>query len=772
MNGDRREAERIRWLRREIERHNRLYYVEGRPEISDEVYDALFRELQELERRHPELDDPASPTHRVGGEPLPGFVSYPHTIPMLSLENTYSREELERFDRRMRKLLGVEAVAYVVEPKIDGVSLSVRYEEGRLVRALTRGDGRSGDDVTANVRTIRSVPLRLTADPPPAVFEARGEVFMTREDFERLKAAQIAAGEKPFDNPRNATAGTIKLLDPREVARRPLRMLFYAVGDVEGVTIESQQALLRLLPTLGLPTHSRVWPVVGMEAMWRAIEELRVWRETLPYQTDGAVIKVDRFADRELIERKAREALSIERAPKWAKAFKYGSEKAVTRLKAITVQVGRTGLLTPVAELEPVPLAGSLISRATLHNEEEIRRKDIRVGDWVEIEKAGEVIPAVTRVLTERRPPGTVPYRLAEALGYRCPVCGGPIVRDPQYVAWRCTNPQCSAQTVRRLLFLAAREALDIQMLGEAVAEALVERGLVREPLDLFTVSERDLARLNLGTGDDPRLFGSKNARKVMEALQKARTLPLARWILALGIPEVGATTAHALGLLHRDFDDLATSPLLGAMRRYYEREAQRPARKDDPEGYARATAEMARLASELETAGLARPAAGRAGEDWILALGPQVVRSVTDYFASETGRRVLQRLKELGIHPLGGGGPEGPLAGKTFVLTGTLASLSRADAVERIRAAGGTVSDSVSRHTDYVVAGEKPGSKLDKARQLGVTILDEAAFLNLLRSAAPSPSPAPGPPREPVQGRLFDDRPSTPTPDPTRKPP
>ncbi len=755
-----REAERVHFLRREIERHNRLYYVEGRPEISDEAYDALFRELQELEHRHPELDNPASPTKRVGGGPLPGFVSFPHAVPMLSLENTYSREELERFDRRMRKLLGRDRVGYVVEPKIDGVSLSVRYEEGILVRALTRGDGRNGDDVTVNVRTIRSVPLRLTVEPPPMVFEVRGEAFMTRADFERLKAAQAAAGEKPFDNPRNATAGTIKLLDPRQVARRPLRMLFYAVGETEGVTIRSQTELLRMLPTFGLPTHPRVWPVEGLEAMWKAVEELRIWRESLPYQTDGAVIKVDDFAEREIIERNARDALSVERAPKWAKAFKYGSEKAVTRLLAITVQVGRTGILTPVAELEPVPLAGTMISRATLHNEEEIRRKDIRVGDWVEIEKAGEVIPAVTRVLTERRPPGTEPYQMAETLGYRCPACGGAIARDPQYVAWRCLNPQCSAKTVRRVLFLAAREALDIQMLGEVVAEALVEKGLIRDPLDLFDLKEGDLAALNLGTEEEPRLFGPKNARKVMEALQRARNLPLARWILALGIPEVGVTSAYALGVLHRDFEDLSSSRWLAAMRRFYDLEDHRPRKKEDPEGYARVTAEMARLAAELEAAGLARPsaAADRRGEEWNVAFGPQLVRSVCGYFESEPGRQVLERLKALKINPQGSGGGKkvGGLAGRAFVLTGTLATLTRQEAAERIRAAGGTVSDSVSRQTDYVVAGEKPGSKLEKARQMGVTILDEAGFLRLLESAAET-SFRETASRKAIQGDLFE---------------
>lgn len=757
MSGDAREAgahARLRFLRAEVERHNRLYYVEAQPEIEDRAYDALFRELEELERAHPEWADPDSPACRVGGAPVEGFATVTHRVPMLSLGNTYSREELEQFVRRVQERLGGEPVRFVVEPKIDGVSLAVRYERGRLVRAATRGDGRTGDDVTANVRTIRAVPLRLNTPEPPAVLEARGEVYLARADFARLNERQTAAGERPFANARNAAAGSLKQRDPRVAAGRPLRILFYGLGEADGVAFRSQLDLLEAFRKWGLPTHRRTWTAGDAGALWRAIEELDASRAGLPFETDGAVVKLDDVAQRDRVGYTAR-------APSWAMAYKYEPETAVTRLTAITVQVGRTGLLTPVAELEPVTLAGSVISRATLHNEDEIRRKDIRVGDRVAIKKAGEVIPAVVAVCPEGRAPDAAPFDMARHLGGRCPECGGPIARDPQYVAWRCENPQCPAQSVRRLRYFAMREGLDLQMLGDVVAEALVDRGLIREPLDLYGLDPALLGALNLGSEAEPRMFGRKNAEKLLQALEAARTLPLARWICALGIPEVGESTAWELGRLHRDLPHLAASPLLRAMKRVTALAAARPRKNEDPEGYAAAQAAIEALGRELADQGAARMSAARGkAQEWRLLFGPKVVDNVIAYFESPAGRAVLERLDALGIRPRGGGGAatDAPLAGQTFVLTGSLSGMDRETASARIRAAGGVVSASVSKQTGFVVAGENAGTKLDKARSLGVRVLDEAAFRALLESAeaASGGAAAPPPTPPPRQGRLF----------------
>lgn len=748
-------AARIRFLRGELERHNRLYYVDAQPEISDREYDALYRELEDLERAHPDLADPDSPTRRVGGEPLSGFTSHRHAVPMMSLGNTYNRDELAQFDRRVRDRLGGAEAVYVVEPKIDGVSLSVRYEKGVLVRALTRGDGRAGDDVTANVRTIRSVPLRLQTKSPPAVFEARGEVYMTRAGFSRLNEKRSQAGEEPFANARNATAGTIKQLDSRIVAARPLELLFYAAGDMQGLALKSQKELLELFGTYGLKTHPRFWVAAGFAEVWAAVEALDALRPDLPYETDGAVIKLDPFDQRETVGWTAK-------APSWAIAYKFEAETAVTRLTAITVQVGRTGILTPVAELEPVLLAGSTISRATLHNADEIVRKDIRVGDVVEIKKAGEVIPAVIGVRLESRPPESAPFLLDQALGGKCPVCGGSISRDPQYVAWRCDNLQCPAQNIRRILYVAAREALDLQMLGEVVAEALVEKGLIREPLDLFALDVDRLGDLNLGTQEAPRTFGRKNAAKLLQAIEASRDLPLSRWIAALGIPEVGASTAFELGRMHQALSDLIRSRLLADMQRYYALEAGKAGgRKADADGYQAALAERELIVRGLEAKGAAKPSAAKTkSREWLLAFGPKVVDSVIAYFRSPAGQGVVKRLLELGINPRGDAAGEGAaaasagvLAGKTLVLTGSLPALTREEATARIRAAGGTVSSAVSKNTAYVVAGAEAGSKLEKALELGVPVLDEAGLVALLGGEKP---PRPPPPPKPRDGELF----------------
>ncbi|MDT8391940.1 MAG: NAD-dependent DNA ligase LigA [Lentisphaeria bacterium] len=753
---------RIIYLRRELERHNHLYYSLARPEISDRDYDVLYSELVALEDQYPEFVTPDSPTRRVGGGPLDGFVTKPHAVPMLSLDNTYTMDDLARFHTYVTSRLPGQTPTYIVEPKIDGVSLSVRYENGALTTALTRGNGREGDDVTANIRTIRSIPWRLTADQPPAVFEARGEVFMTRDDFSALNERRREAGETEFANARNATAGSLKLLDSREVARRPLAAIFYAEGEIDGMHVASQTELLDSMRSFGLPTADFAVSAESLEELRAAVEILGKKRYDFPYDIDGAVIKVNDFPQRESLGFTAK-------APSWAKAFKYAAETAETVLRAISVQVGRTGILTPVAELEPVRLAGSVIARATLHNEDEVRRKDIRVGDTVVIEKAGEVIPAVLDVILDKRPPGAEPFDLPAHVDNKCPSCGGPISRDPRFVAWRCENLFCPAQLVRRLRHFTARAALDIESVGRIVAEKLVERGLVSDPLDVFDLTLEQLAPLNLGTDKDPRVFGAKNAAKTLDALAKARELPLSRWLFAIGIADIGVSTAEEVAAAHASFQDIADSAVLRdslAVLRL-----QEEARRVNPKGAdnrdataaekARLREKMAAINTELQRAGraladkgLARPkTSGRLkalDEEFLPVFGETVATSLITFFASEAGKQLLARLAELGIDPKGGTSADTadrPLAGKTVVITGALTSMRRDEAREKLQALGAKVTGSVSKNTDYVLAGDNAGSKLAKARALGVAVLSEEAVLSLFENpAAARPVAAPSP--------------------------
>jgi len=774
---DRNESQkRIAALRQEINRHNHLYYVEAMPVVSDVEYDTLHRELAALEGEFPDLITPDSPTQRVGGAPLSEFVTRPHSVPMLSLDNAKTENDLRLFHERVCRGLGVDRVRCTVEPKVDGVSLSIRYEEGVLTQALTRGNGREGDDVTANVRTIKSIPLRLHTDRPPAVWEARGEVFMAKQDFLELNKRRLESGEAEFANARNATAGTLKLLDANLVAQRPLDIVFYAQGEIRGAAVENQVDLLRRMREFGLRCQSFVRVVEGFDGIWGAIQDLERERPNLPYDIDGAVVKLDDFAAREQLGFTAK-------APSWALAYKYAAEQTTTRLRAITVQVGRTGVLTPVAELEPVFLAGSTISRATLHNEDEVRRKDVRVGDTVFIRKAGDVIPEVVSVVLEKRPPGAPPFDLCEHVENKCPSCAGPIRRDPQFVAWRCENLQCPAQGVRRLEHFAARSAMDIESLGDIVAERLVESGMVRAPLDLFDLELGPLAALNLGTEDEPRVFGAKHAAKLLEAVDKARALDLGRWLHALGIPNTGVTTAHQMAALHADFEELAESEILGDVVRLFEIQDQakevnpastrnRPSSDQEREERAARFAELSQrieaVGERLAAIGLTRvkegKSTGRAAQYVTTRFGPVAARSVLDFFASEAGQSDLARLRELGIHPRGGSA-EGeaderpqPLADKTFVLTGGLSAMTREAAAERIRALGGAATGSVSRNTTYLVVGAEPGSKkVSQAEKLGVPMIGEAELLALLGDAAP-PQPEPAPPDQavPPEDDLF----------------
>ncbi|MDD2236759.1 MAG: NAD-dependent DNA ligase LigA [Kiritimatiellae bacterium] len=550
---------RLEELKKLIDHHNQRYYQMSAPEITDREYDALYAELLAIEKTHPDWITPDSPSQRVGETPLSGFTQIQHAIPMMSLANTYSKTELLDFFTRTRKLLAGTPNAWVVEPKIDGLAVSLRYEDGHLVHAVTRGDGKTGDNITANVRTIRTVPLKLSSATPPRILEVRGEVYMTRSGFARINREREERGEEPFANPRNAAAGSLKLLDARTVATRPLDALWYALGETDGIDITTQQQLLATLASFGLRVTDQYRVCAEPDEVLAAIDALHAQRHEFPFEIDGAVIKVNELALYEQLGVTAK-------SPRWAVAYKYEPEQAQTRLNAITIQVGRTGVLTPVAELEPVFLAGSTISRATLHNEDEIHRKDIRIGDTVTIEKAGEVIPAVVAVDTSARTGAEQPFHMPA----HCPVCGEPTLRNKDEVAWRCVNLQCPAQNKRRIEHFASRDAMDIQQLGSQVADALVDQQLVREPLDLYDLKQARLERLNLGSAEEVRLFGAKNAAKLLDALEKTKTAPLAQWIFAFGIPQVGKTAAYHLAEKHTDFQHFAQQELLQPADRFY----------------------------------------------------------------------------------------------------------------------------------------------------------------------------------------------------------
>jgi DNA ligase (NAD+) len=721
---------RITALRAQLARHDELYYRQARPEITDFDYDLLKQELADLEARFPQFASAVSPTQRVGDDRAQGFQEVAHRQRMLSLDNTYSEAELRAFHARLARLLGTDDLCYTVEPKIDGLAVSLTYEAGRLVCAVTRGKGDRGDDVTANALTIAALPRALRGDRVPDLVEIRGEIYLTAAEFERINAERAAAAEDLYANPRNLAAGTIKLLDPVEVARRRLEIVLYSLGHCEPAVVQSQAELHRRLRAWGLPVVERIWQARGIDEAWLAIGELDGIRRTFAYGTDGAVVKLDDFAQQQ-------RAGDTAKSPRWAIAYKYKPDTARTRLRAITIQVGKTGILSPVAELEPVLLAGSTISRATLHNEDEIRRKDIRIGDLVEIEKAGEVIPAVLRSFPDARVAGTPEFDLAAAVGGRCPACGGRIAKvavaaeEAQGVAWKCQNYDCRAQRAGRLGFFCSRRALAIDGVGGVVAAKLVELDLVRDPPDLYDVSLEILAALNLGTADEPRVFGEKNAAKVVAAREAARVLPLEKWLYALSVPDVGESTARELGRRHRDFAALAKSPLLRAVLRKAELEDEKEraspnSKKNPPKDDAeRERRKVRRVEIDTELGALTRgPLAGVPSE-----IGAAVAASVIDFFVSEPGQRLLTKLRTLGLDPQGMVAAAGVFTGRTFVLTGTLPTLRREEAEQMILAAGGKVSSSVSKNTSYVLAGTEAGAKLDKARALGVPVLDEPEF-------------------------------------------
>ncbi len=735
-----------------IRRNNELYYAKAEPELSDAEYDTLYRELETLEREHPDFITPASPTQRVGNDLSEGFRKVQHPVPMQSIDDMFAHKpdggetdaELIEFYTRLSSNLGTHAPKVVVEPKIDGCAVTLLYRAGKLAYAATRGDGRTGDDITANVRTMKGIPFTLPGGAPE-LLEVRGEIFMPTAEFERLNEQRDADGLPAFANPRNATAGTIKLLDPEEVAKRPLRFLAHGLGAYEGGSpLRTADDYEKLLHTMGIPVNQPILRAESLAELREAVARINRERTALGFGTDGAVIKLDDFT--------AREALgSTARAPRWAAAFKYLPEQRETLLRGITVQVGRTGVLTPVAELEPVRLSGTVVSRATLHNQDEISRKDIRIGDTLLMEKSGEIIPAVVHVVLAKRPETALPYSLYEAVNGCCPCCGAPISQQEGQVAWRCNNLTCTAQAAMRTTYFCKREALDIENLGGTVAEALVNSGMITTPLDLFRLSVEELGILNLGCEEEPRRFGEKNAAKALAALEAARHLPLERWLTALGIPAVGNITARAIAACFRDLAELTTSPALQELVAL-EKEVE-ATNTLNPNAHSNRGKDKAALTPLHETA-CAHVAAEveRLQQRFPISLkitgnqrhllnplGSVATQNLLTWFRSDAGQQVTATLSALDINPTTPGYREGqpqketgPLVGKTFVLTGSL-SRPRPEFERLIAEAGGKATGSVTKKTNYLVAGEGGGSKRDKAAKLGVPIIDEHKLMQLM---------------------------------------
>ena len=688
-------TERARRLRAELERHNRLYYVEDRPEITDAEYDRLFQELQRLEEANPALRTTDSPTQRVGGAPREELPPVRHELPMLSIRTETDTEAsgAERFDARIRRELGFRPedppVEYLAELKFDGLAINLRYASGALTLAATRGDGETGEDVTPNVRTIRSIPLRLAAGAP-VLLDVRGEIYMTRADFERMNERQRAAGDKAFVNPRNAAAGAVRQLDPHITARRPLRFAAHGLGRIEGWrAFERHSERLDALEALGLPVHPERKVVHGAAGLIAFHEDVRNLRDRLPFDIDGVVYKVNSLAVQARLGYVARE-------PRWAVAHKYPPQEEVTEVTGIAVQVGRTGTLTPVARLAPVFVGGVTVTNATLHNEDELRRKDVWVGDRVVVRRAGDVIPEVVGVRAQgpRRPQDRFEMPAA------CPECGSPVVRVPGEAATRCTGGlYCKAQHKQTLLHFAARRAMDIEGLGEKLVEQLVERGLVRSPADLYRLDAETLAGLER--------MGEKSARNLVASIERSRRVALQRFVFALGIPGVGEEAAK---ILARHFGSLAALLEADWAKAAADKEA---VRKDNAQR--RKRGEPPR---EVPLEGI----------------GPEIMESIAKFLQEPHNREVLGRLAAAVTLEAPRAPARAAGSGRTFVLTGSLSAMTRDEARAALEARGHKVASSVSKSTDYVVAGAEAGSKLDKARELGVTVLDEARFREMLK--------------------------------------
>ncbi len=675
------DAKRIEQLRREIRRHDYLYYVQVAPEVSDRRYDALFDELKRLEAEHPELIAPDSPTQRVGGRPIEGFAKVRHDPPMLSIDNTYNLDELREFDARVARTLGDEPYRYIAEPKIDGVAASLRYEDGVLTLAATRGDGRTGDDITANARTIKSIPLRLalgrSGEPEeiPRLLEVRGEIYWPKDAFAKFNAARAAAGADTFANPRNAAAGTLKQLDPKVAAERSLAFIAHGFGAVEPMTCNSAFEFIAMLKRWGVPASLHACLCDSADEVCKFIEQWAEKRYDLPYETDGAVVKVDSLAQRRALG-------ATSRYPRWCIAYKYAAERAQTVLRDVSFQVGRLGTITPVAHFDPVQLAGTTVSNASLHNFDQIERLDVHLGDAILVEKAGEIIPQVVQVVTAKRPKDAKVIRPPG----KCPACSGAAGRDEGGVHIRCMNPLCPAQLKERLRFFAGRNQMDIENLGPALIDQLIDKALVRHFADLYSLSAEQLTGLER--------MGEKSAENFLAAVEASKNRGLARLLAGLGIRHVGGRAADILARHFGDIDSLAAAG-----------------------------------ADELAD---------------VEEIGPVIAASVRQFFAGKQGREIIERLKAVGVKMLAEGGAtpagEGTLAGKTIVVTGTLENYTRSEVKELIKNLGGRSASSVSKKTAFVLAGVDPGSKVDKAKTLGVRIINEEEFTKMIgKSSQPS---------------------------------
>ncbi|MFW6066196.1 MAG: NAD-dependent DNA ligase LigA [Planctomycetota bacterium] len=660
------DEQRIEQLREEIRRHDWLYYVKAQPEISDRQYDKLLEELEQLEKKHPELVTADSPTQRVGGEPIKGFETVTHSVPMLSIDNTYNADEVREFDRRVRREVGDQKFHYLVDPKVDGVAVSLRYENGRLTLAATRGNGIQGDDITANVRTIRSVPLRLRGEDWPAVVEARGEIYWPTSSFNEFNAGRAARGEQTFANPRNGAAGTLKQLDPRIVAERNLAFLAHSIGELSEPVADRAGGVFEKFEQWGIPISRGMTVCDTIDEALDAIDDWLRRRGEVDYATDGMVVKVDELALRD-------ELGATSKYPRWCIAYKYEAEQAETTLSEAEYQVGRLGTITPVAHFEAVQLSGTTVTSATLHNFDQVDRLGVRVGDRVLVEKAGEIIPQVVGVVHDKRPKNTRPIRPPE----KCPACGGPTARDEGGVYLRCVNPECPAQLRERLKFFAGRDQMDIDHLGEKLVDQLVDAGLVSHFADLYKLRKEDLVKLER--------MGDKSADNVLSSIAESKGRGLQRVLASLGIRYVGGRVAEVLADNFDDIDQLAA------------------ASKEDLER--------------------------------IPEIGPAIAESIEQFFGSSQGQDVVKRLGEVGVDMSSRRevSAAGPLAGRTVVITGSLESFTRGEAEQAVKLAGGRCTSSVSKNTDFVVVGADPGSKYDKARQLGVETIDEEEFLKLL---------------------------------------
>ncbi len=660
-------AARAKELKDQIRRHNRLYYEKAKPEISDAVYDRLVKELERLESAYPQLRTEDSPTRTVGGKPSASFQTIRHPLPMLSIDNTYSKEEVRAFDERIKKNLNGQTVEYLMEIKIDGVSIALRYEKGQLVYGATRGDGQFGDEVTANVRTISTIPERLKLSKPPAILEVRGEIYLTRDRFDALNRERAEQGQELFVNPRNAAAGSLKLLDPAIVAKRHLCFCAHGAGAIDKGLADSQAELLDFIKKAGLPVSDKNKVCKDLGEVYACCDLWETAKRSLPYDVDGLVFKVNNLAQQRVLG-------VTQKSPRWVIAYKFPAERAKTQLKGITVQVGRTGVLTPVAELEPVFLAGTTVSRATLHNEDEIARLDLKIGDRVLIEKSGEIIPQVVEVLKQERTGREKSFSFPD----RCPECGSAVKRQADEAATRCLSVRCPAQLKARLLHFASRKAMDIEGFGDALVEQLVDRGLVADFSDIYGLNEDTLANLER--------MGDRSAGNLTKQIQDSKKRDLSRLLFGLGIRHVGI---HAARLLAEHFGSI--EELYGSC------------------------------------------------QEKILAihsLGTVIAQSVEDFFNDQENVKIVEKLKAAGLtmrqsKSLVG---SGPFSGRTYVLTGTLSGFTREEASEQILARGGKVTSSVSGHTTAVIAGAEPGSKADKARALGVPVIGEREFEELLK--------------------------------------